>query len=109
MGSPIMALLGQAAPVDDQAARDARIKELLAQVAANQQADPSLMPAPAAPTPTPAPPPQAAGGGLWEMLKGAFNRFLPSTASLAPQAQPTPQALTPEQLAERNRILAGGR
>lgn len=115
MGSLANMLLGQAAPADDQAARDARIKELLAQVEANKMADPTLMPATGpAPAPQtmpaqgPAPAqPQAPPGGIMSAIMGLIERFS-NSAPAKPSTQPTPAPPTPEELAARNRRIAGG-
>lgn len=111
MGSPIAnMLLGQAAPAAAPVKDVSQMtpEELSAYVASLQAANPTPAPTPE-PTPTPAPAPAAPAPGEQGFLARLLSRFLPSTSSLAPQGQPTPRPLTPEELAERNRILAGGR
>ena len=111
MGSPIGALLAQAAPASDQGMSDERIKQLLAQVQQNQQTDPSLAgyapPAPAA-TPAPSPAPAApANPGVMGAIGNFLMSLLPSTKSLAkPAPAATPQPLTPEELAARQQRYA---
>jgi hypothetical protein len=108
----IQTLLGQAAPVDDQAARDENIKRLLAMAQANQAADPSLMPA-TGPAPAPqtmpaqGPAAPAAPAPEGNIITRFLMSLLPSTKSLAPQGQPTPPPPTAEQLAQRNRAISG--
>lgn len=109
MGSPITAMLAQAAPgatAPPQTDVSKMTPEQLAEYMKSLGIESPAAPAPS-PSPTPAAP-QQEGGSFWQWLMG---KIAPSTSSLAPQGQPTPLPPTPEQLAaeqaKRARIVQG--
>jgi hypothetical protein len=112
MGGLTNMLLGQAArPQGVPGVSDSTLSGLspetqaaLRELASQGQMAPMPVPSPTpVPTPVPAPAP-AQSGGILDMIK---RWFLPSTQSLA-QGAPRAAQPTPEQLAARNRALAGG-
>jgi hypothetical protein len=119
MGSLTNMLLAQAAPakpgIDESSLSGLSPEARAAILALNQQGaipmpatGPAPSPAPMPATgPTPAPAPAQASPGILGAIGNLLMRLVPSTKSLAPQTPATPAPLTPEQLAERNRRLAG--
>jgi hypothetical protein len=108
MGSLANMLLGQAAPSGASSALSGLDPETQAALRALNGAGgvpettmPAAGPSPA-PSPMPAPAPE--GNAIMRFLMS----LLPTTKSLAPQGQPTPAPPTPEELAARNRRIAGG-